>query len=74
MSKYQNQSLASVPYEDIIVGMEVISAIDVPGKVSEKLDKDIVKHRDNGNWLVVHWDNGNVSTQDHRDYNKVKVK
>jgi hypothetical protein len=71
---YSGKKLSEVPYDDIAVGMELISAIKNPGRVREKIDKELAPHRENDNWIIVDWDNGNQSYHLHQDYNFVTVK
>jgi hypothetical protein len=55
MNIHSGKKLSEVPYEDIKVGMELISAIGNPGKVVEKISKEEKPNRDDDNWIVIHW-------------------
>jgi hypothetical protein len=71
MNDHSGKNLSDVPYDEIRVGMELISTKGTPGKISKKIDKKI-QHDDN--WLLVHWNNGNMSCDEHYNFSKVKVK
>lgn len=71
---YQGMKLSSVPYKDIEIGLELISAIGTPGRIKEKINKEDWPHRENDNWLVVDWDNGKQSTNLHCFFDHVTVK
>lgn len=70
-SIYSGKPLSEVPYEDIFEGMELISAIQVPGKVIEKHSPG---HRGEDNDIDIQWDNGKTSSGWHFQLDKVKVK
>lgn len=64
--------LSEVPIENIIVGLEVIGANGVHGKVEKIISKDTTKGEDNE--IIIVWDNGNVSQAWHFWCNKVTLK
>lgn len=68
---YSGKPLSQMPYDKITIGMELISAIDTPGKVVDKYTR---KHRNGEQWLIIDWDSGRSSQDLHECFNKVKVK
>jgi hypothetical protein len=71
MSVHSGKKLSEVPYAEIEIGMETISAINTPGKVSRK---DTKKIRDDDNWLTIQWVSGRMSCDYHFNFDKVTVK
>ena len=67
---YSKKPLSQVPYDQIEIGLEVLSAIKTQGTVKEKFN---LEHRDGNQWIIVDWDNGRTSTDLHCNYNKVLV-
>lgn len=55
MNNHSGKKLSEVPYEDIEVGMELISALGNLGEVTEKISKEEMPNRDNDNWIVIYW-------------------
>lgn len=74
VSKYSGLPLSEVPYADIFVGMEVISAVDTPGKVISQLDVEKSEDPEDDNWIEISWNNGKTSYDNHYLFDKVKVK
>jgi hypothetical protein len=73
-NKYSGKKLSDVPYEEISIGMEVISARNVLGQVILKIDKESIDLHGDDNWVQVKWSNNNESVRPHFDFNKVTVK
>lgn len=71
---YSGKKLSEVPYDEIEIGMELISAIGNPGKVEEKINKEDAPHRDNDNFIAIKWDSGSYSQQLHFLLDQVTVK
>jgi len=69
-----SRKLSEVPYDEISLGMEVISAINTPGKVVEKLDVEKTIDPEIDNWIKVEWENGKSSYDCHYNFSKVTVK
>jgi len=68
---YSGKPLSQMPYEKICEGLELISAINTPGKVVEKY---IREHRNGERWLIIDWESGRSSQDLHECFDKVKVK
>lgn len=69
--KYSGKKLSEVPYEEIYIGMELISAINNFGKVIRKTDA--IRGEDD-NWIAIQWENGKYSEDLHRNLSEVTVR
>ena len=54
--------LSAAPYDQVFIGMKVISWKNVPGTVA---DKFYSQYREGNDWITINWDNGNKSIQPH---------
>jgi hypothetical protein len=68
---YAGKRLSTVPYEDITVGMEVVSVVNTPGKVVSKSHRETTHGTD---WVYIDWDNGNKAILPHSMLTCVTVK
>lgn len=67
--------LSDIPYDQVYIGMELISAIGTPGKVIEKCDTGYCWQGDYGsNGVRIQWDNGNESFEPILVYEKITLK
>lgn len=66
-----NRKLSEIPYSEIFIGMEVISAVGTEGRVVEKPS---ARSRVEYEWVRIDWDNGKWSVDSHQCFNKVSVK
>lgn len=69
-----SRKLSAVPFKEIFVGMELISAIGTPGKIVEKLDRPRTIDPEIDNWIKIDWENGKSSYDCHYLFDKVTVK
>lgn len=74
VSKYSGKPLSEVPYEDIFVGMEIISAINTLGQVANKQYVEKTKDPEDDNLISINWNNGNSSHDCHYNFCNVKVR
>lgn len=68
---HSGKKLSEVPYDEIAVGMEVVSMGGIHGKVGRKVGKGVLR---TDNCLTIEWENGNESSSSHYMFDLVKVK
>lgn len=67
MTKRAGTKLSDVPWNKLYIGMPVLSATGVPGKIVDLLDKK----RDRFPSIAIDWENGNGSRVFHIQADKV---
>lgn len=71
MNKYSGMKLSEVPFEDITIGMKVISVLDTPGTIMELITCGF---KGEANFIEIDWDNGRSSDGRHNQMKSVTVK
>jgi hypothetical protein len=73
VSIHSGKPLSEIPYDDIWVGMEVISKRNIAGKVILKIDKQETSFPLHNNWIRIEWVKGLPTSRPHSSLNNVKV-